>query len=642
MTMLAAGPASAQSRSQVSESISLDSLLNVRITAVARYSQTSAQAPASVTIVTSEDIERYGYLTLDDVLGSVRGFYLSSDHNYSYIGVRGFSRPTDFNNRILLLVNGQRMNETFYQSFFGDANLGINMAAVERVEVIRGPASALYGTSAMFGVVNVVTKAGADLDGEVSAFLGQPGTRHARVAFGEMLGNVDVHVSAIAGRSDGVDLYFAEFDDGDGQDGVARGLDWETFGGVFARAVLGRFSVQARTSSRRKGIPTGAYNTTFGDKRARTLDAWRSLGLEYSHPLGQRFRVIARGHIGGYHYHGWYPDASQYYEDDNDGAWGGVEGEFVLDLTPNHRLLAAADYERTSRAAYASYTVDGDEVFFDGDFPFHRWSVSISDAIQLSRALTISAGLRRDMHSEAGSATSPRLAAIYAFDGGTAIKLLYGGAFRVPSVYEREYEATDFRRNPALGPERIRTIELVWEQRLGHALQWSSSLYHNDVSDLIDTTIDEADEIAQFTNVGTARTWGIEGQVDARLSSGIDGHFIYAVENSLDHSTDGRLTNSPRHIAKAGLSTAIASFGRVAGQIRFEDSRRTVQETETERAFLVSLNVVSRPVAGFRMTANVRNLLDADYHVPGGYEHTAAAIAQQPRSLQVGLAYRFR
>jgi len=88
-----AAPVNAQKQDDGLWSISLDSLLNVRISAASRYAQTSAQAPASVTIVTAEDIERFGYRTLDEVLETVRGFYISSDHNYSYIGIRGF-RPT--------------------------------------------------------------------------------------------------------------------------------------------------------------------------------------------------------------------------------------------------------------------------------------------------------------------------------------------------------------------------------------------------------------------------------------------------------------------------------------------------------------------------------------------------------------------
>src|SRR5690606_14419843 len=91
--------------------ISLDSLLNTRISAASKYAQTADEAAASVTIVTSDDIERNGYTNLGEVLEGVRGFYLSSDRNYQYLGTRGFSRPSDYNNRILVLVDGHTLNE---------------------------------------------------------------------------------------------------------------------------------------------------------------------------------------------------------------------------------------------------------------------------------------------------------------------------------------------------------------------------------------------------------------------------------------------------------------------------------------------------------------------------------------------------
>jgi len=93
------------------QDISLESLLNVRVSTASKYEQTAREAPAAVTVITAEDIERYGYESLGDVLASVRGFYTSYDRNYAYLGTRGFGRPTDDNNRILVLINGLSTND---------------------------------------------------------------------------------------------------------------------------------------------------------------------------------------------------------------------------------------------------------------------------------------------------------------------------------------------------------------------------------------------------------------------------------------------------------------------------------------------------------------------------------------------------
>ena len=94
--------------------LSFDELLTLKVqsvTAAEKHEQLITEAPSAVSIVTSADIQQLGYQTLGEVLSSVRGFYTRSDRNYTYLGVRGFNRPGDYNDRVLFLVNGHRMND---------------------------------------------------------------------------------------------------------------------------------------------------------------------------------------------------------------------------------------------------------------------------------------------------------------------------------------------------------------------------------------------------------------------------------------------------------------------------------------------------------------------------------------------------
>ena len=117
-----------------------------------------SDAPSSVTVITADEIQKYGYRTLGDILRSVRGFYITSDRNYDYVGVRGFARLGDWNSRVLLLVDGHRTND----HIFGQAMIGseflVDVDLIERVEIIRGPSSSLYGAGAFFAAINVITR----------------------------------------------------------------------------------------------------------------------------------------------------------------------------------------------------------------------------------------------------------------------------------------------------------------------------------------------------------------------------------------------------------------------------------------------------------------------------------------------------
>jgi len=102
-----------------------------------------------VTVITSNAIREYGYRTLKDVLNSIPGLYTTYDRNYSYLGVRGFGLPGDYNTRILMLLDGQRVNENVYDSFGIDYDGIVNIDLIERVEFSSGPDSAIYGANAV-------------------------------------------------------------------------------------------------------------------------------------------------------------------------------------------------------------------------------------------------------------------------------------------------------------------------------------------------------------------------------------------------------------------------------------------------------------------------------------------------------------
>src|SRR5581483_5111330 len=101
--------------------LSIEQLMDLRVEKVysaSKYEQSVTQAPASVSIVSADDIRKFGYRTLAEILRSIRGVYVSDDRNYSYVGVRGFLRPGDYNSRVLVLIDGHRMNDNIYDGAY--------------------------------------------------------------------------------------------------------------------------------------------------------------------------------------------------------------------------------------------------------------------------------------------------------------------------------------------------------------------------------------------------------------------------------------------------------------------------------------------------------------------------------------------
>jgi len=147
--------------------LDLEDLVKLQVDSVygaSKFLQKVADAPASVTIVTGEQIQKFGYRTLADALRSVGGFYVIYDRNYSYVGVRGFSRPGDYNARILFLLDGHRENDNIFDGAYVATEFPVDVDLIDRIEIIRGPSSSVYGTGAFSASKTVFVRAGNDLD----------------------------------------------------------------------------------------------------------------------------------------------------------------------------------------------------------------------------------------------------------------------------------------------------------------------------------------------------------------------------------------------------------------------------------------------------------------------------------------------
>ena len=211
--------------------LSLEELMNLKVDTVyaaSKFQQGVNEAPASITIITSDQIEKNGYRTLSDVLQSVPGFYVTNDRNYSYVGMDGISRPTDYNTHLLIMVDGHRVNDNIFNGAYVGTEALVDVQLIKRIEIIRGPGSSLYGANAFLGVINIVTKRGRDLQGaEVSEDAGSLQTYRERATYGQRYANgLELLLSETYYDSKGNrQLFFPEFNAPATNNGIARNAD---------------------------------------------------------------------------------------------------------------------------------------------------------------------------------------------------------------------------------------------------------------------------------------------------------------------------------------------------------------------------------------------------------------------------------
>ncbi len=620
----------------------LAALLDVKISSAAKHWQTINEAPASATIISSREIEAYGFKTVSDVLQSVRGFYISDDRNYSYLGVRGFSRPTDYINRVLLLLNGHTVNEIVYGGAFIANDLAIDINSVERIEIIRGSSSALYGTSAMLAIVNVVTKEVKDDFAIVSGSVGSYKNYQSMFTLGKDFGNdFTLLLSGKIGDIKGQSLYYNEFDSDSTNNGVAENLDWEKFHGFNLQAKYNKFSINGFYSSRKKAVPTAPYQTIFNDPSIFTIDKISFLELKYDDRIAPDKNIMGRIFWDYTKYEGAWPyDVLQ--NDKSRGISFGFETQFIWDALVNYRIVTGLEYHNITKAEYI--TNAGETTYFNGNFPYQIFGVYLNNEYQPSDNFMLNFGLRLDSYSNIGTMVTPRASVIYYPFESSTIKLLFGQAYRAPNVYEYNFMDPNngYLGNPNLKSEKIRTFELIWEEKINKVLFATASVYNYLMSNIIETALIPIDSVYRFENVGEVNANGAELQIDCRLNNGFIAYINYAIQKAKNESDDSEISNSPKHLAKLGFVLPVFENISIASNINYESKRLTVYDTYTKDFLLVNMNLhIGKLLDHFDLAFGVNNLLNATYKLPGGYEHEQPSIAQNGRNYCFTLKLNF-
>jgi iron complex outermembrane receptor protein len=638
--------------------LSLDQLFDVEVVTASKFTQKLSEAPSAVTVLTAEEIKTYGYRTLADALRSVRGVSVAYDRNYSYLGPRGSGRPGDFNSRVLLLVDGRRLNDGIFSQGSIGTEFPVDLALIDRIEYVPGPGSAIYGSNAFFGVLNIITRKARSFGGaEAATEVASHDSYEQRLAYGRQFDNGgELVLDASAHRSAGDDLHFPEFDDPASNGGVARRLDYDRYQRLLVKYTRDDWTFEALYGNRTKGTPTASYGQRFNEPGALTGDRYISASATWQRALAPTLDLYAHLHYAQYDYVG-------------DFAYGAEAGGINRDTAAskavaaelrllqrgwnNHKLIYGVEVSRDFVRRQRNFNVQPYSPTLDVDAPKHTGAVYAQDEFHWGERLIVSAGLRYDHDSEGGGAVNPRLGLIYKATPDLTAKLLYGTAFRSANAYERYYvtDAGSYKRGPGLSAERIKTYELIAEYFPRPTVRVSAALFTYKLDRLISLATDPDDGLLYFSNADSATARGLEWEAEwlGRDGERLKGSasFQYA-RNDL---TREWLTNAPRQLLKVNYSLPLWSPGtRLGVEAQYASRRSTVLQGAVGGFAVVNLALSGVPLGRHaEFSASLYNVLDKNYADPPSDEHFddsnpprfLQGIRQDGRSFRLNLLYRF-
>ena len=598
----------------------LAELAQLPVFGASRHYLRQVDAPASVSIVTAEDIRSFGYRTLGDILRSIRGVNIHNDRTYDYLALRGFARPGDYNTGVSLQIDGMRINDALYDQALLGSEFPLDVELIERVEYIRGPGSAEYGGSAVYGVINVVTRSGSSIGGpRVTLQAGSDRRFATRAQFGRRFSNgASVLVSASSLSEHGETLALSADPASGFPGGSAPGPDFTRARRVFAKVDFEGLSFSAGYATRKKGDPM-PYSSpyTFGSTDTWGRDSTGFASLQYVMPVSERSSLTARAFYGSYDYLGHWPidgDAGRQVEHaPGRGEWAGGELRFETLIESGLRLVGGLEYQRDLRQDQADYVDPPLTSYYATSGSASRTSLFVQTDYDLTHQLTLTAGLRADHTSAFGNDHNPRLGLIYKPAADTAWKLLYGGGSRNPSAYER-FVSSDAA---PLQPERVRNLELTLERQLAPRTRVVLAAFGYRIEHVVRSVLDPVTTGNVYGNTETVQGKGIEGELEHIGDAGTHWR-ASATYSVVRGQTIDTLTNSPRVLLKGNVARPLPWAGGL--RIGLEGQWTAAQQSWSRRVPSIGLANLTllRPIKadGWEMSASIYNLFDRRYVDP--------------------------
>jgi iron complex outermembrane receptor protein len=494
------------------------------------------EAPADVSVLRGQDLQDLGYRTLGDALGGVLGFRTNQDRTYTGLGVRGLYVLGDQNSRVLVLLDGHALNSPAeVGSGKAGEDFGIPLDLVERIEIVRGPASAIYGNNAFLGMVNVVTRepGAKPLGGQVLATGSSRGLGGLDGVAGGTSGRLHWQALVSGLRRAGSETRFPELGTGT----LPASLDREDRQSAYLKLSGPGWSFSGFSVRRRQRLASAPFNATIGS-RGNDFENRLSFGDLRLTPRFGNVETLFR----------LYGDTNEFRGSlDYDGTrQAGVLGRFS-ESDPDRSLgLEAQVRARLGSSLLLTLGQEGSWHHYDSQggispdlasirvryrlgssYLQAEWSPADSftatAGLQLSVFSVASASQANALHGTVGypantwTGITPRLALVWQPTAVDILKALYGGGYRNPTLFESYYsDLTSILPNPGLEPERISTLQTFWVRNWNTGIQSQLSVSRSWWRHLVDSR-DLGGGFQQFVNdPGRLDGYALEGELQAR------------------------------------------------------------------------------------------------------------------------------
>jgi outer membrane receptor for ferrienterochelin and colicins len=653
--------------------LSLEDLMNIEIVSAVRQNQNIIDAPSIVTVITGTQIKERGYTSIDEALNSIAGFDVITDYFQPNMGIRGINGGLRSWSRLVkVMVDGQSTSFRSSSDNYLDPSL-IPLEVIDKIEVIRGPNSAIYGKNAFLGVINIITKTGKKVNNSISHFIGNVNDNSAvniSTIWGGSKNNFDVLFASSYSQIDysGITPYNVPGSTIYSSDDISQKNESNPLSVYFKvkyeEESFGKLILDVTQQNINSYSEFFDWGTLTHNNRISLFNAHER--IIYSKTLFDNFQTdFSFTHSSGK------PVQSEILDNDSDPTeWIERDLSYVgYDFSFNtsysfdeiNNFAFGVDYTTDIHDHQKFYTVNNSGIRTlnpggtDGENNFNNVGIYLQMifnaaeffSINYLKDLTLTAGYRFDYHNIYGDVLNYRLAAVYHLADQLSTKVMYGTSFNAPSsvqLYSNYITAGGIVGNPNLKPERAKTLEWALMGQLFNKLTFNTNVYYTEIDDKIEYLLPYG-EVSNITaqNVSNIYSAGLEAELNMNIMNNTS-YLNYSYEKSILEKYDpvletiriktalypnhmikfGNILHLPKYFLNLNIEGKYISPRIASDQNNFiyDPINYAINRYALDPYFLLDFTISSTDLeiikeSKTRLSLRIKNILDTEYYYPG-------------------------
>lgn len=609
---------------------------------------------ATISIITAKELRDMGARNLMDALKRVPGLGVNQfNMGMSSVEVRGVK--TDFGEKVLFLVNGHPINNNLVNGGAQSSYNNFIVDDIQKVEIIRGPGSALYGANAFIAVINIITKEAKDINGTtLSVGAGSYNTRKMNLSYGNDGGPIEIAINLNAFDTDG----FKGDIESDAILAIGEAEYWRQRYELGFQLNSGNYSLQGKYLQRQSGPFLGAINVLNDDSEQEYIEYFIEAG--YQRTISNKLSFNSTLYLDHFQFDNLWelfpespanPDGflvrSPIKHDKH-----GAEIQLEYQISHQHKLLGGLMGEHQSQYDVEFWSNNGTGPLqnissvanWNGSHNRDILAAFVQDIWDINKDLRLISGARYDHYSDFGGSFNPRASLMWEFIENYNLIATYGSAFRAPTFGELyNINNPSIVGNPDVKPEEIDTFELGVNGNLTKRTKASITLFQNNIEELI-TSTPTLSSVNESGNKGELKVQGAEMELSSRLRSGSNFSLNYTYQYPVNQLTDKRVADVPIHKANASFNFRHSKYVNAYAGILYRGSlNRADGDTRSKVDDFFTLDLaltIQNYIDNLDIKASVYNLFDKQYFDPSPAGVMVSDYPKQGRDLMVEFSYK--